>query len=164
MKPGEQPLRSKGRGRVVHVSDFIIEDTASGRLALTADQILAQLELPLAPTQFEPTPVLNTPPVGSTAIPSEPSAAPNGTGSKPKKTTKSKKAPKPKNVRTAPATGRTEADHSWVHHLHPTAFLIDCPSSMHGKLSIPGRSTIPGGTCRSSLNKYIFIFKSFHVC
>jgi hypothetical protein len=35
--PGEQPLRKKGQGRLVHVSDFIIENT--GRLSLSEEQI-----------------------------------------------------------------------------------------------------------------------------
>ncbi|TFK67503.1 hypothetical protein BDN72DRAFT_913924 [Pluteus cervinus] len=47
MRKGEQPLRSKGRGRVIHISDFIIEH--SGRLALSPDEIKAQMKLPEFP-------------------------------------------------------------------------------------------------------------------
>ena len=42
----EQPLRQKGRGRIVHVSDFIIERT--GRLCLTESEREAQMKLPHA--------------------------------------------------------------------------------------------------------------------
>jgi len=44
---GEQPLRQKGRGRIVHVSDFIIEST--GRLCLTESERETQMKLPCAP-------------------------------------------------------------------------------------------------------------------
>lgn len=50
---GEQPLRQKGRGRIVHVSDFIIERT--GRLFLTESEREAQMKLPCAP-KVEPAP------------------------------------------------------------------------------------------------------------
>lgn len=43
----EQPLRQKGRGRIVHVSDFIIERT--GRLYLTESEREAQMKLPCQP-------------------------------------------------------------------------------------------------------------------
>ena len=41
------PLRQKGRGRIVHVSDFIIERT--GRLCLTESERDTQMKLPCAP-------------------------------------------------------------------------------------------------------------------
>ena len=44
---GKQPLRQKGRGRIVHVSDFIIERT--GRLCLTESERETQMKLPCAP-------------------------------------------------------------------------------------------------------------------
>lgn len=44
---GKQPLRQKGRGRIVHVSDFIIERT--GRLSLSESEREAQMRLPRAP-------------------------------------------------------------------------------------------------------------------
>ena len=44
---GEQPLRQKGRGRIVHVSDFIIEQT--GWLYLTGSEREAQMKLPPTP-------------------------------------------------------------------------------------------------------------------
>ncbi|KIJ43854.1 hypothetical protein M422DRAFT_169388, partial [Sphaerobolus stellatus SS14] len=45
VKEGQQPLRKKGNGRSIHVSDFILETT--GRLALTLKQLEAQKRLPL---------------------------------------------------------------------------------------------------------------------
>ena len=50
---GKQPLRQKGRGRIVHVSDFIMERT--GRLCLTESEREAQMRLPCA-QKVEPTP------------------------------------------------------------------------------------------------------------
>jgi hypothetical protein len=47
MRDGEQPLRNKSRGRIVHVSDFILEHC--GRLCLTQAEIDAQLLLPKEP-------------------------------------------------------------------------------------------------------------------
>jgi hypothetical protein len=43
---GQQPLRKKGHGRAIHISDFILE--THGRLALTESQIAAQANLPEA--------------------------------------------------------------------------------------------------------------------
>ena len=51
---GEQPLRQKGRGRIVHVSDFIVERT--GRLYLTESEREAQMKLPCVP-KVESTPL-----------------------------------------------------------------------------------------------------------
>jgi hypothetical protein len=45
---GKQPLRQKGRGRIVHVSDFIIERT--GRLCLTESEREVQMKLPCMPS------------------------------------------------------------------------------------------------------------------
>lgn len=47
MREGEQPLRNKSRGRIVHVSDFIIEEC--GFLRLDEYEISQQLKLPEAP-------------------------------------------------------------------------------------------------------------------
>ncbi|KAI5832151.1 hypothetical protein K523DRAFT_414427 [Schizophyllum commune Tattone D] len=49
LREGEQELRSKSRGRNVHVSDFIIEKSENGRLALTADEIAQEEMLPIMP-------------------------------------------------------------------------------------------------------------------
>lgn len=46
LKGDQQPLKRKGNGRGIHVSDFICETT--GWLALSTEQIAAQLELPEA--------------------------------------------------------------------------------------------------------------------
>jgi hypothetical protein len=44
LKGDQQPLKKKGNGRGIHVSDWICETT--GRLALTLEQIAAQADLP----------------------------------------------------------------------------------------------------------------------
>lgn len=49
IREGEQELRSKSRGRNVHVSDFIIEKSENGRLALTPDEIAKEELLPALP-------------------------------------------------------------------------------------------------------------------
>lgn len=46
LKGDQQPLKSKGNGRGIHVSDWICETT--GRLALTPEQIADQMALPEA--------------------------------------------------------------------------------------------------------------------
>lgn len=43
---GEQPLRQKGNGRAVHVSDFVTERTSTGRLCLDSDQLRIHNRLP----------------------------------------------------------------------------------------------------------------------
>lgn len=43
-RKGRMPLRKKGQGRAIHVSDFIVEDT--GRLRLSPEQVEHQLSLP----------------------------------------------------------------------------------------------------------------------
>ena len=55
MREGEQPLRDKSRGRIVHISDFIIEH--SGRLVLSELLREEQLKLPkqLAPSALAAT-------------------------------------------------------------------------------------------------------------
>ncbi|KAJ7639898.1 hypothetical protein B0H17DRAFT_1149186 [Mycena rosella] len=78
--------------------------------------ILSQLELPKAPTQTQQS-VATEPPTPQQHL--EPCASEESMAA-PKKT-KSKKAQKPGNKRGAPATGRTEADHSWGPQLGPTS-------------------------------------------
>jgi len=66
---GGHPLRQKGRGQIVHVSDFIIERT--GRLCLTEGEQEAQMKLSCAPNveptgpagPSEPKPAVRTQPV-----------------------------------------------------------------------------------------------------
>ncbi|KIK49712.1 hypothetical protein GYMLUDRAFT_253663 [Collybiopsis luxurians FD-317 M1] len=60
VKEDEQPIRDKSRGRVVHVSDFIIADSENGRLALTEEEIGVQMRLPVKP----PCPNLELEPAG----------------------------------------------------------------------------------------------------
>ncbi|KAJ7584549.1 hypothetical protein C8J56DRAFT_1027796 [Mycena floridula] len=47
MREGEQPLRDKSRGRIVHFSEFILEKC--GRLSLSPEECTAQDKLPVAP-------------------------------------------------------------------------------------------------------------------
>jgi hypothetical protein len=110
MREGEQPLRNKSRGRIVHVSDFIIEH--SGRLCLSPEQIEEQMKLPVAPVVPAPTNSIPTsePPAlevaSSTAAPiAEPQIV-----EAPKKGRK-KKDKKAKNTRLATSVGRTAAEH-----------------------------------------------------
>ena len=46
LKEGEQPLRQKGNGRAIHVSDFVTERSATGRLSLSEDELRAHNSLP----------------------------------------------------------------------------------------------------------------------
>ena len=46
LREGEQPLRQKGNGRAIHVSDFVTERTETGRLCLSEDQLKANSLLP----------------------------------------------------------------------------------------------------------------------
>ncbi|KAJ7651932.1 hypothetical protein B0H17DRAFT_1269728, partial [Mycena rosella] len=147
MRDSEQPLRGKSRGRIVHVSDFIIESTDSGRLCLTADQILAQMELPVAPTETAAdapaNPSGNTP-SGPPDIAFEPNPEVPVTSAK-KKTKKGKKPkpPKEKNSRKLRATGRTEADHSWVPPPAPNGTKYRLPSFDACRIIYPGANHDP---------------------
>jgi hypothetical protein len=60
-REGEQPLRDKSRGRINHISDYIIEHC--GRLCLSSTEIALQMSLPEEPL-----------PPGSEAAPSAPQA------------------------------------------------------------------------------------------
>ena len=57
IKEDEQPLRNKSRGRIVHVSYFIVEH--SGHLVLSDDEIMEQMKLPEKP--LPPAPVTELP-------------------------------------------------------------------------------------------------------
>ena len=97
---GNQPLQQKGRGRIVHVSDFIIERT--GRLCLTASEREAQMMLPCAlkvePTHTQPSefgPAIETPPVTTPGTPTTHPTTANTRGDEAKvATTKRKKGVK----------------------------------------------------------------------
>lgn len=111
---GNQPLRQKGRGRIVHVSDFIIERT--GRLCLTESEREAQMKLPCTPN-VGPAPTKPPQPKPSTGI--------SGTQTDPtiaKAMTTKKKVRKEQNMKTllkkpgeptgTSAKGRTFAENS----------------------------------------------------
>jgi hypothetical protein len=67
-REGEPPLRNKSRGRIVHVSDFIIEDC--GRLVLRQFEQEAQEKLPKAPLRPRSMPVVPAAAPSATAAPS----------------------------------------------------------------------------------------------
>ena len=46
LKEGEQPLRQKGNGRAIHVSDFVTERSSTGRLSLSEDELQTHSSLP----------------------------------------------------------------------------------------------------------------------
>lgn len=91
MREGEQPLRNKSRGRIVHVSDFILEK--DGRLSLTEEEIAAQMKLPARPAP--PSQSLPTP----TPTPL-PTPGPLLTAKKGRKKTESNAPPKPATTRS----------------------------------------------------------------
>jgi hypothetical protein len=138
MREGEQPLRNKSRGRIVHVSDFIIESMDSSRLCLTADQVLAQMELPIAPQKpgAPPSPSADSPVVSVNSSDAMP-------GAECKKAAKSKKPPKEKNSCKARATGRTEADHSWEPPPAPEGTKYCLPSFDARRIIYPGANYDP---------------------
>src|SRR5579872_6029717 len=84
---GKQPLRQKGRGRIIHVSDFIIERT--GRLCLNESEREAQMKLPCAPdtTSASPEGVQSTSAVG-TSLDATPETSTTSKAEKSKKGTK----------------------------------------------------------------------------
>lgn len=96
IKDGEQPLRNKSRGRIVHVSDFIIEH--SGRLAHSEAEITAQMKLPKKPAP--PTPVSENPPENAGSSANAPADNPVTDTGKKKKARKSKKQPNKKPTAT----------------------------------------------------------------
>ena len=46
VRSNRMPLRKKGNSQAIHVSDFIVEDSKTGRLALTSEQVTKQMSLP----------------------------------------------------------------------------------------------------------------------
>lgn len=46
LSKGQQPLRQKGNGRAIHVSDFVTERSQTGRLSLSFDQLERHSRLP----------------------------------------------------------------------------------------------------------------------
>ena len=133
IKEDEQPLRNKSRGRIVHVSDFIIEH--SGRLVLSDDEIMEQMKLPekpLPPPDTElpssetPLSLAKDPEVDATAV-----APPEPTGKKTKsrkqkepkkkKEPKKNKTPNKKPVTTA-RTLATAVEDEWVPPPPPAPF------------------------------------------
>lgn len=123
MREGEQPLRDKSRGRIVHVSDFIVEHC--GRLLLTAVEIEAQMKLPLRPL----------PPSENPPLPP---------GNQP--TTTKGRAKKAKNTKKAGIDGRNYTDHQneWIPPPPPAPFKSYRLSSFDARRIIyPGANYDP---------------------
>lgn len=114
MREGEQPLRNKSRGRIVHVSDFVLEHC--GRLCLSEEQIEAQLNLPTEPRAPAPSarPSNTSNATPHPPLPSSSESCPSNAQTPVPNTTSSKRKSKPKNTRAKTNTGRTAAEHSWV--------------------------------------------------
>ena len=74
---GEQPLRDKGQGRVIHISDFIIKH--SGWLVLSESLQEEQLKLPKPPTALTPATLADAPDMTSLTV-AAPVPAPSSTG------------------------------------------------------------------------------------
>ena len=116
----EQPLRQKGRGRIVHVSDFIIEH--SGRLCLTESEREAQMKLPCAldveqTDLAEPLELIETPrPVKTLNAPTiakmEETKKATKRGVKKERKKKETQADKPSEPTGTSAKGRTFAENS----------------------------------------------------
>jgi hypothetical protein len=159
-REGEPPLRNKSRGRIVHVSDFIIEHC--GRLVLWQFEQEAQEKLPKAPLRPVPVVAIVTP----TAAPSTPTSTENLTSpatapsslanlainsgpiipaakkAAPKKKAPSKKKAAAKNV---PATRRTlEHADAWVPPPPPAPFTsYQIPSFDARRIIYPGANYDP---------------------
>jgi hypothetical protein len=127
-REGEQPLRNKSRGRIVHVSDFIIEHC--GRLVLWQFEQEAQEMLPKAP--LRPVPDVPAAAPSATAAPSTSTSTENPTTSvtsgpiipAAKKAAPKKAVPKKKAaVKNVPATRCTlEHADTWVPPPPPAPF------------------------------------------
>ncbi|KAJ7597988.1 hypothetical protein C8J56DRAFT_883292 [Mycena floridula] len=127
MLEGEQPLRNKSRGCIVHVSDFIVEHC--GRLSLTPEEIAEQMKLPVEPEQPVTTPNA-PPPVISASLP---------TSSTPSVTPAAKKPAKKAAAKKSVPTDRTTAQSDWVKEAikifnvkYPdgvAVFIFDCSSA-----------------------------------
>lgn len=137
MREGEQPLRNKSRGRIIHVSDFIIEHC--GRLFLNEEEIAAQMKLPLRPSR--PPPLPNESTTMTTSQPSvntESATAANGKGKG--------RSKKDKNTKKASNEGRTftEQENEWVPPPPPPPFKSYRLSSFDSRRIIyPGSSYDP---------------------
>lgn len=133
MREGEQPLRNKSRGRIVHVSDFIIE--ASGRLCLNADEIEAQSKMPACPEQ----PHMVSLPTAN----AETSGTAGKKKGKGKATSTSTKNSKKASASTAGRT-YTEQENNWVPPPPPSPFRsYRLPSFDARRIIYPGANYDP---------------------
>jgi hypothetical protein len=103
MREGEQPLRDKSRGRIVHISDFVIEH--SGRLVLWEFLREEQLKLPKQPTPPAPVATVSTS-AAPTPVPSisGSTSAAKGKGRGSRRKVPAQPKPKPADRRTLDQT------------------------------------------------------------
>jgi hypothetical protein len=155
MRDGEQPLRGKSRGRLVHVSDFIIEH--SGRLCLDEAEIKVQERLPACPLPPLPAcvtkissnvqPEAELPPVLVPDTQGESSVAlTKGKGEGKSKQSKPKVKKKAKNTKKTTMEGRTYAAHqsNWVPPPPPVPFVsYRLPSYDARRIIYPGSNYDP---------------------
>ncbi|KAF8148809.1 hypothetical protein B0H34DRAFT_198739 [Crassisporium funariophilum] len=150
LQEGEQPLRSKSRSRIIHISNFILKHC--GQLSLSADEIAEEMKLPARPSPPPPPGSIPKPPAEEPA-PADTLAAKGkekGIGKGTKKVPKPKKAPKEKNTRTATTEGRsfTQHDGKWIPPPPPAPFTRYCIHSFDARQITTWVPTmIPGGIC-----------------
>lgn len=154
MREGEQPLRNKSRGRIVHVSDFIIE--ASGRLSLNSEEIRAQMELPTCPerpsastTQASPQdqiPIAGHEELNTSAPKKKGRGKASSSKSKNTNEASSSKLKSTKKTAASSSTGRTytEQENEWVPPPPPAPFSSYRLSSFDARRIIyPGANYDP---------------------
>lgn len=134
-REGEQPLRDKSRGRINHISDYIIEHC--GRLCLSPEEIKVQMSLPEEPlppgSSVPPDPVVPIP--GTITTPNPPPAAPKKTRAK--KNTEN--TPKP-----APGRRTLAKPNGWVPPPPPVPFTsYRIPSFDARRIIYPGANHDP---------------------
>lgn len=145
---GEQPLRNKARGRIVHISDFIIEH-GGGRLCLWEFEKEEQWKLPKPPTP--PTLDSAPPPSSQDSSPIAAETTAGSSNSAPSKKTKKvpstrKKASSGSKAKKATPPGRRTLDDpaAWVLPPPPAPFTAyQIPSFDARRIIYPGANYDP---------------------
>jgi hypothetical protein len=146
MREGEQPLRDKSRGRIVHISDFIIEH--SGRLVLWEFLREEQLKLPKQPAPPAPAATSADAPdataltsAAPTPVPSSTSgstSAAKGKGRGSRRKAPAQPKPKPADCRTLDQTN------TWIPPPPPAPFTsYQLPSFDARQIIYPGANHDP---------------------
>ncbi len=124
MREGEQPLRDKGRGRIVHISDFIIEH--SGRLVLSEFLQEEQLKLPkqpAPPTLVAISPDAPNPTASTLAAPTPVLSSTSGITSATKGKGRGSRRKAPAQLKSKPADRRTlDRTNIWIPPPPPAPF------------------------------------------